>query len=243
MRRLLTPGLLVPVLLAVVGIGFIIAGQLDLDGSPTASLSDIPEPSRSEVAQVTPTPTARASATATESSEPTASPTPEPLTSIATQLQIEAVGINVPVHQSTSDDTDAFPPDCCAFILQESSQPGRNTNSYIFAHALNTLFKPLWNVRIGDEVRVQMDDGTVLAYVVTEVRPNVACPDPDAPNPELNPEALGVELPPVLRYAPDNCDAGAAWTDPVDHERLTLQTSQGYNRNWGELVVIAEPAP
>ena len=26
------------------------------------------------------------------------------------------------------------------------------------------------------------------------------------------------------------------------HERLTLQTSQGYNRNWGELVVVARPA-
>jgi hypothetical protein len=32
-----------------------------------------------------------------------------------------------------------------------------------------------------------------------------------------------------------------AWTQPTDHERLTLQTSQGYNRNWGELIVVAEP--
>ena len=244
MRRILTPGVLAPLLLAVVGIAFIIAGQLDLGGRPTSSLPDIPEPSGTEVAATaTETPSEEPIESATESAEPTPTPTPEPLTSTATQLQIEAVGINVPVHQSTSDDTDAFPPDCCAFILQESSQPGRNTNSYIFAHALNTLFKPLWNVRIGDEVRIAMDDGAVLAYVVTEVRPNVPCPDPAAPNPELNPEALGVELPLVLRYAPDDCDAGAAWTSPTDHERLTLQTSQGYNRNWGELVVIAEPAP
>ena len=34
---------------------------------------------------------------------------------------------------------------------------------------------------------------------------------------------------------------GAAWTQPTDHERLTLQTSQGYNRNWGELIVVAKP--
>ena len=46
-----------------------------------------------------------------------------------------------------------------------------------------------------------------------------------------------------LRYAPDDCAYGASWSQPTDHERLTLQTSQGYNRNWGELVVIAEPAP
>jgi hypothetical protein len=239
MRRLLTPGVLAPLVLAVVGIGLIIAGQLDLDARPSPSLPDIPDPSRTEVAAtVTPEPTDRPIASA----DPTPAPTPEPLTSIATQLQIEAVGINVPVHQSTSDDTDAFPPDCCAFILQESSQPGRNTNSYIFAHALNTLFKPLWNVQLGDEVRIAMDDGTVLAYAVTEIRPNVACPDENAPNPELNPEALGYELPLVLQYAPDDCAEGARWTHPTDHERLTLQTSQGYNRNWGELVVIAEPA-
>lgn len=237
MRRFLTPGVLAPLILAVVGIGLIIAGQLDLDGRPSSSLPDIPEPSRSEAAA-----TATARPTGAPSQAPTPTPAPAPLTSIAAQLQIAAVGINVPVHQSTSDDIDAFPPECCAFILQESSQPGRNTNSYIFAHALNTLFKPLWNVRIGDEVLVQMDDGAVLTYVVTEVRPNVPCPDENAPNPELNPEAVGVELPLALQYAPANCDEGARWTQPADHELLTLQTSQGYNRNWGELVIIAEPA-
>ena len=31
------------------------------------------------------------------------------------------------------------------------------------------------------------------------------------------------------------------WSAPTDHERLTLQTSQGYNRNWGEFIVVAEP--
>ncbi len=39
----------------------------------------------------------------------------------------------------------------------------------------------------------------------------------------------------------DDCSAGVRWTLPTDHERLTLQTSQGYNRNWGELVVVADP--
>jgi len=43
-----------------------------------------------------------------------------------------------------------------------------------------------------------------------------------------------------LKYAPPGC-TGIAWTLPTDHERLTLQTSQGYNRNYGELVVIADP--
>jgi hypothetical protein len=29
---------------------------------------------------------------------------------------------------------------------------------------------------------------------------------------------------------------------PTPSERLTLQTSQGFNRNYGELVIVAEPA-
>jgi sortase family protein len=150
------------------------------------------------------------------------------------------VGINVAVHKCTNVACDSFPPDESAFILRESSQPGRGTNSYMFAHALNTLFKPLWNIQLGARIKVLMSDGAVLRYVVTEVHPNVACPDANPPNPELNPDRLGVALPLALQLAHD-CSQGVAWTQPVDHERLTLQTSQGYNRNWGELVVVADP--
>jgi hypothetical protein len=77
-----------------------------------------------------------------------------------------------------------------------------------------------------------MSDDSVLAYVVTEVRPNVPCPDPAAepmPNPPL---ALQIH---------DTCAEGQRWLQPTDRERLTLQTSQGYNRNWGELIVIGKP--
>jgi hypothetical protein len=104
----------------------------------------------------------------------------------------------------------------------------------MFAHAYRHLFKPLWNVYVGAEVKILMSDDTVLLYTVTEVRPNVSCPD-DRAEPHPNP-------PLALKYAPPGCAEGAAWTQPTGYERLTLQTSQGYNRNWGELVVIAEPA-
>ena len=76
----------------------------------------------------------------------------------------------------------------------------------------------------------------MLRYVVTEVRPNVPCPDPDA-DPGANPPN-----PPLALQIHDDCSEGAFWTAPTDYERLTLQTSQGFNRNWGELVVVAEPA-
>jgi Sortase domain len=231
---------LLPLVLALAGGGLIIAAQLDLDAVPSPSLPDIPDPTPTEVAVVSPT--ATASETAAPSASPTATPSPTPLPDdvVATQLQIQAVSINVRVLAATDPATCSFPPSEAAYVLCDGAQPGRNDNSYIFAHAINSLFKPLWNVRIGDEVAVLMSDGSVLRYRVTEVRPNVACPDPDA-DPGLNPEAFGVTLPLALQYAGDDCAEGVAWTRPVDHERLTLQTSQGYNRNWGELVVIADP--
>lgn len=229
-------GIWVPLLLAVAGVTLIIVGQLDLDQPPVASLPPIPDPT-SPVAVASPTPSERttpdAPATQTETTAATPSPTPVPDDWVATQLRIEAVGINVPVRQAVDDDHCNFPPSDAAYVLCDGSQPGRGTNSYIFAHALLSLFKPLWNVQLGDEVLVLMSDGAVLAYAVTEVRPNVSCPDDGAaphPSPPL-----------ALRYAPPGCEEGAAWSRPTDHERLTLQTSQGYNRNWGELIIVAEP--
>jgi len=229
-------------ILGVAGIALIIVGSLDLDAEPTPSLAPIATPTPVALATRSAEATDAASASADPSDgpseEPSATPTPTPLPDsvVATQLEIPSVGINVLVRQSTSAQTDNFPPADAAYILRAGTQPGRNTNSYVFAHALNSLFKPLWNVQIGAEVLVQMSDDQVLRYVVTEVRPNVACPDPNA-DPTLNPED-----PPLALQIHDDCEEGAFWTMPTDHERLTLQTSQGYNRNWGELVIIAEPS-
>jgi hypothetical protein len=237
-----------PIVLALAGVVLIIVGVSggfpDVGGGPDLSPIARPssvEPSTAVSASATAVPTEEpASATAEPSAAtstepaPTLSPLPETVT--AAQLEIPSVGINVLVRQSTSAETDGFPPTDAAYILRSSSQPGRNANSYVFAHALNSLFKPLWNVQIGAEILVRMSDESVLRYVVTEVRPNVACPDPNA-DPALNPPD-----PPLALQIHDDCTEGSRWTAPTDHERLTLQTSQGYNRNWGELVVVAEPA-
>jgi Sortase domain len=227
-----------PIILGVTGVALIIFGSLDLGAEPTPSLPAIPTPT--PVAQASPTPTQPISEPASSTAEPTAAPTPTPLPDdvVAVQLQIESVGINVLVEQSTSAATDGFPPSDAAYILSSGSQPGRNTNSYIFAHAVNHLFKPLWNVQIGAKVLIRMSDDSVREYRVTEVRPNVACPDPDATT--NNPEDFGVTPPPALQIH-DDCSEGGFWTAPTAYERITMQTSQGYNRNWGELVVIAEP--
>lgn len=238
MKRILAPGLLVPLLLAIAGVALIIVSQLDLD-RPAAvqTLPPIPDQTRSPIPSTQPSGTIAASATA--------SPTPEPTmhsTARAVQIQIDTypADINIPLRMSTSKATDSFPPEDAAYILSGSSEPGRGTNSYIFAHAREGLFHSLWNVQLGASVKIMMSDGAFLAYRVTEIHPNVACQDPDADQ-RLNPGPG--DLPLALEIA-KGCDEGGFWTSQdVGHERLTLQTSQGYNRNWGEFVVVAEPAP
>jgi hypothetical protein len=224
--------------LGVAGVVLSIVGSTEPDADPGPSLPDIARPTATVAPTPSPTALPSDSASPSPSVEPTPSASPSPLPSniVAEQLQVPSVGINVVVRQSTSDETDAFPPSDAAYILRNSVQPGRNQSSYIFAHALNTLFKPLWNVQIGAEVLVRMSDGTVLRYVVTEVRPNVPCPDPNA-DPALNPP----NPPPALQIH-DDCSEGSWWLATQPYERLTLQTSQGYNRNWGELIVVARPA-
>ena len=227
-----------PIILGVAGVALIIIGTLDLDGQATASLPPIAtrSPTPTETA-ATPTTAPSASAAPTQIVAPTPSPTPTPLPDdvTAVQLEVPSVSINVLVRQSQSAVDDGFPPSDAAYILSAGAQPGRNTNSFVFAHAVLDLFKPLWNVQPGAEILVRMSDDTVLRYVVTEVRPNVPCPDPNA-DPALNPPD-----PPLALQIHDTCSEGALWTQPTPYERLTLQTSQGYNRNWGELVIVARP--
>lgn len=227
MRRLATPGVLGPSLLAVAGVALIVAGSLQLD-TPGASLQPIPDPT-TPVAVASASPTPRPSPGV--SAAPTPSPTPIPDDWVAVQIEIASVELNVAVKHAT-EGQDAFPPQDAAYILHQSSEPGRGTNSYIVGHALQHLFKRLWNVTLGAEVKIRMSDGAVLRYVVTEVHANVSCPDArvdEMPDPPL-----------ALLHAPPGCP-GAAWTGPTDHERLTLQTSQGFNRNYGELILVADP--
>ncbi|HEY7451299.1 MAG TPA: sortase [Candidatus Limnocylindria bacterium] len=203
-------------------------GQLPLDQDATPSLPPIPTP---VAATATPTPSPEESVEPSATAEPTPVVTPVPVTGTAIQLQADSVGINVAVQRLQAGQPLG---DCCAYLLPNTSEPGRGTNSYIAGHALNTLLKGLWNIQLGAEIRVLMSDGVVLRYTVTEVRPNVSCPDPDAP-------PMDPPIPLALLYAPPGCAEGARWTLPTDHEQLTLQTSQGFNRNWGELIVIALP--
>ena len=149
---------------------------------------------------------------------------------VATRLEVPALGVNVAVAVASGAADEDFPPFTGAYIHRSSAQPGRGTNTYMFAHAMPDLFKPLWWAQVGQQVIVTMSDGQELAYRVTAVVRDVPCPDPAAPKP--------AGLPPTLANATE-CDI--SWTLPTESDRLSLQTSQGFNRNYGEMFVIAEP--
>ena len=225
MKRLSAPWIMMPLFLALAGVSLILDGQLQVDGPADESLPPITDNTPVAVAS----PTAQPSLAVT--AQPTPSPSPIPDDWVAVQIEVASVDLNVAVKHANVGQS-AFPPDDAAYILYQSSEPGRGTNTYIIGHALQHLFKRLWNVMLGAEVKIKMSDGAVLRYVVTEIHPNVSCPDGRATKQPNQPLAL--------KYAPPGC-TGAAWTLPTDHERLTLQTSQGYNRNWGELVIVADP--
>ena len=229
-----------PIILGVAGVALIIIGSLDLGREPDPEPAADPDPdARVAQASPTPTPTASGTAPASPSDEPTATPTPTPLPDdvVAVQLEIASVGINVLVKQSTSAETDSFPPSDAAYILRSGHQPGRNTNSYIFAHALNSLFKPLWNVQIGAEVLIRMSDDSRAA-----LRRDRGAPErrlPRSRTPTRRPETRRTRRSPSRSTT--TARGGASGPRHTDYERLTLQTSQGYNRNWGELVVDRRP--
>ena len=223
MKRL-SPGIVAPLVLAVAGVVLILVGQLQLDGGPRERLR--PMPCVSGLAVASPS----GEESPSTSIEPSPSGTPIPDTWVAVQIEVPSVALNIAVKHATIGQG-GFPPDDAAYILFQSSEPGRHANTYMVGHALQHIFKRLWNVQLGAEVSILMSDGEVLRYVVTEIHANVSCPDTRSdpmPHPPL-----------ALQYAPAGCP-GAAWARPTDHERLTLQTSQGFNRNWGELIVIAK---
>jgi LPXTG-site transpeptidase (sortase) family protein len=55
-----------------------------------------------------------------------------------------------------------------------SGWPGGGTNIYIYAHAQAGMFLALWDAVVGDDVVLDLVDGTTRTYVVTVVEPKVA---------------------------------------------------------------------
>jgi LPXTG-site transpeptidase (sortase) family protein len=87
----------------------------------------------------------------------------------ATAIRVERLGIDIPLVEGDGYDV----PEGVAAHHPGTAWPGDGSNTYLYAHAREGLFLELWDVATGDLVEVDMADGTVANYRVSEIHPVV----------------------------------------------------------------------
>ena len=201
--RSLASGMLVPLLLAVAGLSLIIVSQLDLDRPTAVQPAAHPGP--------TPTPIAQA-----ERSITVRQPQPDAAAHPALDRQGGADpdrhvpdDINIPLHKSDSRATDSshprMPPSSCS----GSSEPGRGTNTYIFAHAAGRALPPPLE-RAAGRIGQDHDVGRRRPGLPRHRDPSQRrLPGRSSAEPQLNPGPG--DLPLALQIAKD-CAEGGLWT-------------------------------
>jgi hypothetical protein len=208
---------LLPAALTAAGVTLIAAGLLSYPGNAATPPPD---------ASVEPTiVSAQPSATARLPTLPpiNASPSPSafpPLNPerVATRVVIEALGIDLPVIKPHGGST-TYPQCDVAMYIQQLGQPGSGRATYLYAHARDGMFGPIYERAIlrrsggpksmvGMIVQVFTNDDLVFEYDITEVRLHQLTLD----------------------------DAVDATTD-----QLWLQTSEGPKGTPGKTQLVAEP--
>lgn len=139
--------------------------------------------------------TVAASPTATDA--PAAAPSaPSRPALVLDQLRISVprLGIDLPLALGDieRDVVLGRTPEDVALLFPTTNVPGTGGNSYIYAHARNAMFLELWNVKLGDRVRISGADGTHFDYVVTRIVPRVDPTDTTWLDP-LGPERITLQ--------------------------------------------------
>ena len=210
---------LLPAVLTAAGVTLIAAGLLSYTGSASAadpSASEPPtivsqDPGASLVLPTLPPSGASESATPL----PSASANPN---RVATRVVVEALGIDLPVIRPRGN-SNTYPQCNVAMYIQELHQPGSGMATYIYAHARDGMFGPIYEraiqkksggpkSMIGMLVQVYTNDDFLFEYEITEVRLHQL-----------------------------NLDDAANATS----EQLWLQTSEGPKGTPGKTQLVAEP--
>ncbi len=82
------------------------------------------------------------------------------------RIQIEDLGINLPIFQSRINNDVWETTDKGASYLVETPVPGDKGNSVIYGHNWNGLFANLVNTKSGQIVKVEYEDGSTKEFVV-----------------------------------------------------------------------------
>jgi hypothetical protein len=146
-----------------------------------------------------------------------ASSAPEPITISTLRIALPRLGIDLPLELGDVVRDVPRPgyaggtPENVALIFPSTRLPGEGGNTYIYAHARAGMFLSLWSARVGDEVDIYRQDGSLRrVYRVAVILPRV---DP----------------------------SDTQWLDADGIERLTLQTSTGPVPGNPRFIVVAYP--
>ncbi len=149
----------------------VVAGVMAFGGrsSSVAEPTGSPSGPASSAATLPPLPGASATVPQTSSLPPIVTPSPSPVGIVARRIQIPRLGIDLRIVEG--DGLDA--PMNKAAHYPGTGWPGGGTNIYLYAHAQTGMFLSLWQAKVGDQVVLDLVDGTTRTYVVTQVLPKV----------------------------------------------------------------------
>jgi len=170
-----------PAVLTAAGVTLLAAGLLSYTGEVSAadpSISAEPtivsaDPGASLSFPSLPPIDASPSATGLPSASPNAN-------RVATRVVVEALGIDLPIIKPRGNST-TYPQCNVALYIQELSQPGSGRATYLYAHARDGMFGPIYErailkqsggptSMIGMVVQVYTSDDLLYEYEVTQVR-------------------------------------------------------------------------
>jgi len=212
---------LLPAVLTAAGLTLIAAGLISFTGAAAAADPDAsanPSTIAADPSIGLPLPTLPPTgASGSIPTQPSASPNPN---RVATRIVIEALGIDLPIIKPKGGPS-AYPACNVAMYLLDSriGQPGSGKASYIYAHARDGMFGPIYERAIqkqhggpksmvGMIVQVYTNDDLMFEYQITKVL--------------LHQLSLDAPL-------------------SAKHDQLWLQTSEGPKGTPGKTQVVAEP--
>jgi len=208
---------LLPAALTAAGVTLIAAGLLDYSGTASAAdPSGSPQPS---IASFDPGASPAFPSLPPIDASPSTGPSADPAAKrVATRVVIEALHIDLPIIKPRGG-ASTYPQCNVALYIQELSQPGQGKATYLYAHARDGMFGPIYErailrksggpkSMIGMIVQVYTSDDLLFEYEITAVRLHQLTLD----------------------------DAIKATT-----EQLWLQTSEGPRGTPGKTQVLAKP--
>jgi hypothetical protein len=165
---------LLPAVLTATGVSLIAAGLLSYSAPVEAGL--VPSASPDAIA-FSPTPTIPLPTFPPASGSTSPSPSIAPADRVATRVVVPALQIDLPIVKP-SGGSSTYPQCNVAMYIKELHQPGQGGATYLYAHARDGMFGPIYHLAIETKqprkllnmiVQVYTSDDQVFEYYVTQV--------------------------------------------------------------------------